>query len=187
MADPYLFPVRKTIQSAEECALTSARILPCLWAMRPIRPLILSLVFLLPMAVRAQREKLPPDDLDFVERTWPNAKKTFTGMRYVVEKPGHGPVVNPGDKVSVLYVGRLLNGKVFDKSLDPSRPFTFRTDRFAVIPGWDEALERMNLGEKLLIILPGDLGYGVRGSPPIIGPDQTLVFEIELLKIERGD
>ena len=168
-------------------ALTSARILPSLFSMRLFRPWFLSLALLLPLAARAQEEKLSPDDLDVVHRLWPNAKETFTGLRYVVERPGHGPPVNPGDLVSVLYVGRLLNGKEFDRDLDPNKPFVFRTDRYAVIPGWDQALELMSVGEKMLVILPSDLGYGVRGSPPTIPSGATLVFEIQLLKIHRGD
>jgi FKBP-type peptidyl-prolyl cis-trans isomerase len=135
--------------------------------------------------LRAQSEKLPLNDLIYVQHTWPKAKETFTGMRYIVERPGRGAPARSGDLVSVLYVGRLLHGAVFDKVTDPDHPFTFRVDRFEVIPGWDQALERMSVGEKMLIILPSDLGYGFRGSPPQIPPGATLVFTIQLLKIDR--
>ncbi len=68
--------------------------------------------------LRAQREKLPPADLEFVEKSWPGAKKTQTGIRYVVLQAGAGETPKPGDKVNVLYEGRLLDGKVFDSAKD---------------------------------------------------------------------
>ena len=136
-------------------------------------------------ALYAQREKLPPDDLEFVEKTWPQAKKTMTGIRYIVQREGEGPSPKPGDKVNVLYVGRLLNGNVFDKAEDPSQPFSFRVRREAVIEGWDQILQQMKKGEKRLVIIPPELAYGTRGQPPKIGRNQTLVFEIELLSFGK--
>ena len=136
-------------------------------------------------ALRAQREKLPPDDLAEVEKNWPAAKKTTTGIRYVIMKEGEGPLPVPGDKVNVLYVGRLLNGKVFDQATDPAQPFTFRIRRDMVIEGWDQVLQLMKRGEKRLVIVPPELGYGTRGQPPKIGRNATLVFEIELLSFGK--
>src|SRR5580704_5444137 len=98
--------------------------------MAPLR--IVALVCALvsaPVLLHAQREKLPPDDLDYVESKWPNAKKSNTGIRYVVEKAGNGPLLVPGDLVMVTYTGMLLDGKVFDKAQDRLHPFTFRVDR----------------------------------------------------------
>lgn len=135
--------------------------------------------------LQAQREKLPPDDLEYVEKTWPEAKKTTTGIRYVIMKPGEGETPKPGDKVNVLYVGRLLNGKVFDEATDPKQPFSFRVRREAVIEGWDQILQLMKRGEKRLVIVPPELAYGTRGQPPKIGRNQTLVFEIELLSFGK--
>ena len=136
-------------------------------------------------AVHAQREKLPPDDLEYVEKTWPDAKKTMTGIRYIILKEGEGDMPKPGDKVNVLYVGRLLDGKVFDQALDPAQPFTFRVRREAVIEGWDQILQLMKRGEKRLVIIPPELAYGTRGQPPKIGRNQTLVFEMELLSFGK--
>jgi FKBP-type peptidyl-prolyl cis-trans isomerase len=136
-------------------------------------------------ALRAQREKIPPDDLEFVEKTWPDAKKTMTGIRYVIMREGEGPTPKPGDKVNVLYVGRLLNGKVFDQNSDATQPFTFRIRRDMVIEGWDQILQLMKKGEKRLVIIPPELGYGTRGQPPKIGRNATLVFEIELLSFGK--
>ena len=134
-------------------------------------------------AVHAQREKLPPDDLEYVEKTWPEAKKTSTGIRYIVMKEGQGDVAKPGDKVDVLYVGRLLNGKEFDEVLDPKHPFSFRVRRGEVIEGWDQILQFMKKGEKRLVIIPPELAYGTRGEPPAIPRDATLVFEMEIIAI----
>ena len=135
-------------------------------------------------ALRAQREKLPPEDLEFVEKTWPEAKKTSTGIRYIVLQQGRDNMPKPGDKVGVLYVGRLLNGTVFDQAVDHEHPFTFRVNRQAVIDGWDQVLQLMKLGEKRLVIIPPELAYGTRGQPPKIPRNATLVFEIELIEIK---
>ncbi len=136
-------------------------------------------------ALHAQREKLPPDDLAFVEKTWPEAKKTQTGIRYIIMREGKGDMPKPGDKVNVLYVGRLLNGKVFDQATETDKPFTFRVRREAVIEGWDQVLQLMKQGEKRLVVIPPEMGYGTRGQPPKIGRNATLVFEIELLSFSK--
>jgi FKBP-type peptidyl-prolyl cis-trans isomerase len=133
-------------------------------------------------SVRAQREKLPPGDLDFVEKHWPEAKKTNTGIRYVVLREGEGDSPKAGHKVSVLYVGRLLNGQIFDQTEDREQPYRFRIRRHMVIEGWDQILQLMKPGEKRLVIIPPEFAYGTRGQPPGIPRNATLVFEIELLR-----
>jgi FKBP-type peptidyl-prolyl cis-trans isomerase len=135
--------------------------------------------------LHAQREKLPPDDLEYVEKTWPQAKKTNTGIRYIIEREGRGEVPKPGDKVDVIYVGKLLDGTVFDQALDPKQPFTFRVRRDMVIEGWDQIIQHMKLGEKRLVIVPPELAYGTRGQPPKIGRNATLVFEMELIRVSK--
>jgi len=136
-------------------------------------------------ALRAQREKLPPEDREFVEKTWPEAKKTNTGIRYIILKEGSGPVGQPGDKAKVLYTGRLLNGTIFDQKLDPKDPFPLRIGRGEVIQGWDQILKQMKAGEKRLVIVPPELAYGTRGQPPRIGRNATLVFEMEVIELSR--
>jgi FKBP-type peptidyl-prolyl cis-trans isomerase len=136
-------------------------------------------------ALHAQREKLPPDDLEYVEKTWPEAKKTMTGIRYIIMREGAGDMPKPGDKVNVLYVGKLLRGTVFDQATEPDKPFTFRIRRDMVIEGWDQILQLMKRGEKRLVIIPPELAYGTRGQPPKIGRNQTLLFEIELLSFGK--
>lgn len=138
-----------------------------------------------PCLLHAQREKLPPDDYDIVMKRWPQAKTSNTGIRYVVEKQGSGPLLQPGDLVMVNYTGQLLNGKVFDANNDRSHPFTFRVDRGVVITGWDQILQLMRPGDKWLIIIPPELGYGRRGAPPIIPSFATLVFEIEVVGVKK--
>lgn len=148
----------------------------------PIK-LLLALTSLLVAATvaNAQREKLPPDDLEFVEENWPEAKKTVTGIRYIVLREGEGDTPKPGDKCSVLYIGRLLHGKVFDQKQDRDEPFVFRVRRDEVIEGWDQLLQVMRKGEKRLAIIPPELAYGTRGRPPTIPRNSTLVFEMELI------
>ena len=136
-------------------------------------------------AIQAQREKLPPEDLELVEQKWPAAKKTNSGIRYVIQREGQGESPKPGDTVSVLYVGQLLNGKVFDQYQERDTPFTFRIAREQVIEGWDQVLQLMKRGEKRLVIIPPELAYGSRGQPPKIPRNSTLVFEIELLEFKR--
>ena len=153
--------------------------------MRHARLLALLLVLFAPLALRAQREKLPPEDLAFVEKTWPEAKKTNTGIRYIILQEGSGEMPKPGDKVAVLYVGRLLNGTVFDQATEKDKAFTFRVAREQVIQGWDQVLPLMKVGEKRLTVIPPELAYGTRGQPPKIGRNATLVFEVELLEIKR--
>lgn len=149
------------------------------------RRLALLLALAVAPSLEAQREKLPADDLEFVQKTWPEARKTQTGIRYLILREGSGETPKPGDKVNVLYVGRLLNGTVFDQATEPDKPFTFRVRREMVIEGWDQVLQLMRKGEKRLVIIPPEMGYGTRGQPPKIGRNATLVFEIELLSFGR--
>jgi len=138
-----------------------------------------------PVAMHAQREKFSLDDLDYIEKTWPHARKTNTGIRYVIERPGHGERPVPGQFVAVLYVGHLLHEeKPFDQAQDPHRPLAFRLGRGYVIQGWDQVLQLMQVGEKRLVIIPPELGYGARGQAPSIPPDSTLVFEVELIAVK---
>lgn len=136
-------------------------------------------------ALHAQREKLPPDDLDYVMKTWPQVKKTFTGIRYIIERPGLGQPPEAGDVVSVLYKGTLLTGAVFERNLDPKNPYVFRLGRGEVIPGWDQIFQMMKPGSTWMVIVPPELAYGSRGRAPRVPPDSTLVFEIQLLKVLR--
>jgi FKBP-type peptidyl-prolyl cis-trans isomerase len=140
-----------------------------------------------PCLLRAQREKLPPDDYDFVMKTWPDAKESNTGIRYIVEKQGAGALLKPGDLAKVNYVGKLLNGKVFDQNQSKTQPFTFHVDRSEVIAGWDQILQLMRPGDKWLVIVPPELAYGRRGYAPLIPSYATLVFDIEIIGVTREE
>jgi FKBP-type peptidyl-prolyl cis-trans isomerase len=148
-----------------------------------VRILFLAFLICSPVAVHAQREKLPPEDLAIVRKNWPEAQRTSTGLRSQLISPGSGPRPAKGQLVSVLYSGRLLDGKVFDENWDREKPFTFRLGRNFVIDGWEEGLQMMQVGEKRLFIIPFELAYGTRGDPPKIPRRATLIFEVELLAI----
>lgn len=150
-----------------------------------LRLLFLTTLLLAPAALQAQREKLPPEDLAWVEKNFPNAKKSNTGIRYVEVQHGTGEPARRGDQVSVLYVGRLIGGETFDQNNDRDHPFKFRVGRNQVIQGWDQILQLMRAGDRWVVIIPPELAYGTRGSPPQIPRDATLVFMIELLAIDR--
>lgn len=138
--------------------------------------------------LHAQRERLPPEDLEIVEQRWPNAQKTSTGLRFIVLKEGDksGGTPEPGMRAAVLYKGMLLDGTVFDQALDPAKPFRPRVGREELIAAWDQALVRMHKGEKWLLIVPYELGYGTRGNLPRIPKRATLVFEMELLDFGKN-
>ncbi len=87
--------------------------------------------------------------------------------------------------MAVIYAGRLLNGTVFDQNADRNHPFTFRVGRNMVIEGWDQILQQMKRGERRIVIIPAELAYGMRGSPPRIPANATLVFLIELIDFKH--
>lgn len=115
-----------------------------------------------------------------------NAKKegvsvTPTGLQFRSVKPGSGKAPGPTSVVTVHYTGKLINGKKFDSSVGGD-PISFPLNR--VIPGWTEGLQLMKEGETAELVIPQDLGYGARGAPGAIPPYQTLVFEVELIKVQ---
>lgn len=134
-------------------------------------------------ALAGARARFSWDDHKIIDKKWPDAVETSTGLRYFVIEEGKGVRPQPGDTVSVLYRGLLINGTPFDESTDPEKPFTFKQGRGEVIKGWDEAIAKMSVGAKFLIIVPAELAYGTRGRPPSIPRSAALVFEVEMLKI----
>ncbi len=107
---------------------------------------------------------------------------TESGLQYEVVEQGDGPSPTADDRVQVHYRGTLLDGTEFDSSYERGQPATFATTQ--VIPGWTEALQLMQVGDKWNLYIPPDLAYGERGSPPRIEPNSALIFEVELLDIE---
>jgi FKBP-type peptidyl-prolyl cis-trans isomerase len=132
----------------------------------------------------APRGEFSAEDRDIIEKRWPDAGQTASGMRYVILQDGTGPKARNRQRLSVLYKGSLLDGTVFSEKTDAKDPFKFTVGNGEVILGWEEAFLDMRAGEKRLLIIPFALGYGLRGREPDIPNRATLVFEVELLKIE---
>jgi len=119
-------------------------------------------------------------DEKLIEKKWPEAVKTESGLRYIVRREGTG-TESPkwGQKVTTHYQGMLLNGKMFDSSYMRGQPLVFQVGQ--VIEGWNEALMGMKKNEKRTLIIPPELGYGAAGAGGVIPPYAYLVFEVELL------
>lgn len=118
-----------------------------------------------------------------------NAKKegvtvTKSGLQFQVLKQGDGKSPTLEDQVKVQYAGMTIDGKEFDSSYKRGEPATFPVA--AVIPGWTEALQLMKVGGKYRVVTPPDLAYGEIGAGRVIGPNATLVFEVELLGVEKA-
>ena len=106
---------------------------------------------------------------------------TESGLQYRIIKSGKGKKAKETDQVTVHYHGKLIDGSVFDSSIERGEPATFPVN--GVIPGWVEALQLMSEGDKWELTIPSKLAYGDRGAGGIIGPGATLIFEVELIKI----
>lgn len=104
-----------------------------------------------------------------------------SGLQYEVLAEGDGATPTAQDQVEVHYTGKLIDGTVFDSSVDRGVPATFGVTQ--VIPGWVEALQLMKAGSKWRLYIPSALAYGPRGAGGLIGPNQTLIFDVELLKV----
>ncbi len=119
-----------------------------------------------------------------------NAKKkkvitTKSGLQYEILRKGTGEKPTLNDIVIVHYKGMFINGKIFDSSYKRGEPVKFKLSR--VIPGWQEGLQLMRVGAKYKFYIPSKLAYGERGAAGVIGPNKLLIFEVELLGIEKRD
>jgi FKBP-type peptidyl-prolyl cis-trans isomerase len=99
-------------------------------------------------------------------------------------KAGSGAEATAGQTVTVHYVGTLTDGTKFDSSRDRNEGFTFKLGAGMVIKGWDQGVAGMKIGQLRKLTIPADLAYGARGYPPVIPPNSTLVFEVELLGVK---
>lgn len=106
---------------------------------------------------------------------------TPSGLQYEVLEEGTGKQPSAGDNVTAHYTGKLIDGTVFDSSVDRGAPATFGVTQ--VIPGWVEALQMMKEGAKWRLFIPSNLAYGPNGAGNIIGPNSTLIFDVELIKV----
>lgn len=110
--------------------------------------------------------------------------KTADGLQYWDIKVGTGDVAKEGSHVRVHYTGWLTTGKKFDSSVDAGKPFDFTLGNGEVIKGWDEGVAGMRVGGKRQLRILPELGYGANGYPPVIPPNATLIFDVQLLGVE---
>ena len=110
--------------------------------------------------------------------------KTESGLRYQIIQKGGGVKPTAGQTVSVHYKGQLPDGTVFDSSYKRNAPIDFPIGQGQVIPGWDEGIMLLGVGDKARLVIPSDLGYGSRGAGGVIPPDATLIFDVELVGIK---
>lgn len=108
-------------------------------------------------------------------------KVTESGLQYEVLESGKGDSPKASDNVEVHYTGKLIDGIVFDSSVERGVPASFGVTQ--VIPGWVEALQLMHEGDKWRLYIPSDLAYGPNGAGGVIGPNMTLIFDVELLRV----
>ena len=109
---------------------------------------------------------------------------TASGLRYQIIQKGTGAKAEKGKTVSVHYKGALPDGTVFDSSFKRNQPIDFQLGVGQVIPGWDEGISLLNVGDKARLVIPSDLGYGSAGAGGVIPPNATLVFDVELVAIK---
>lgn len=111
-------------------------------------------------------------------------EETKSGLRYQIIQKGEGKAAEAGKMVSVHYKGQLADGTVFDSSYKRNSPLDFQVGVGQVIPGWDEGICLLNVGDKARLVIPSDLGYGAAGAGGVIPPDATLVFDVELMDVK---
>ena len=167
--DDYMAAVKAVLEGAEPA-------LPLEEAQTLINEYLQNLEAEATKAAKEAGEKFLADN-----KTREGVKVTASGLQYVVEKEGEGAQPTAEDEVTVHYTGRLLNGQVFDSSVQRGEPATFPLNR--VIPGWTEGVKLMKEGAKYTFFIPSDLAYGPQGIPNAIPPHSTLIFEVELIKV----
>ncbi len=111
-------------------------------------------------------------------------KVTESGLQYLILKEGNGVKPGPNDAVTVHYTGRLIDGTVFDSSVERGEPATFAVGQ--VIPGWVEGLQLMSEGAAWRLFIPSNLAYGPHGTGPI-QPNSTLIFDVQLIKVNKNE
>jgi FKBP-type peptidyl-prolyl cis-trans isomerase FklB len=134
-------------------------------------------------AERTEKNKLAGKKFLEENKNKPGVVTLPSGLQYSVIKEGTGELPKETDKVTTHYHGTLIDGTVFDSSVDRGQPASFPVN--GVIRGWIEALQLMKVGSKWKLYVPSDLAYGERGAGPKIGPGATLIFEVELISIDK--
>ncbi len=119
-----------------------------------------------------------------IEKLAAGFEKTASGLRYQIIQKGDGQKAEKGKTVSVHYKGALPDGTVFDSSFKRNQPIDFQLGVGQVIPGWDEGISLLHVGDKARLVIPSDLGYGSAGAGGVIPPNATLVFDVELVAVK---
>ena len=138
----------------------------------------------LTMQSLAEKNKTEGDNFLANNKNQPGVVTLSDGLQYKVMTAGKGEKPTANDIVTVDYAGRLINGTEFDSSYKRGQPMTFQLSD--VIPGWVEALQLMTVGSTWEIYIPASLAYGTQGAPPVIGPNQTLIFKVTLISIKKA-
>jgi FKBP-type peptidyl-prolyl cis-trans isomerase len=142
------------------------------------------------LRIEERNTRLKSDDMaqltSFLEDNYPDATPTESGLYYIRTKKGSGKKPVEGQTVSVHYTGKLLDGTQFDSSIGRGKPIEFPIGQGRVIKGWDQGIAMMRKGEKGVLIIPSELGYGSRGSGSI-PPFSSLVFDVELVDIKDAE
>lgn len=112
-------------------------------------------------------------------------QRTESGLGYVIHESGSGAEADPDTEVSVHYIGMLTNGNIFDESYSRGQPISFQLGQGNVIPGWDEGIDLLQVGDKATLFIPSELGYGQNGAGSDIPPNSELVFFVELTGVEE--
>jgi len=121
----------------------------------------------------------------------PTAQPTMTTIKDITELKtedvsiGDGEIVEAGDTVVIHYTGRLLDGTKFDSSLDRGQPFTTQIGVGRVIKGWDQGVLGMKVGGERMLYIPSEMAYGAQGAGGVIPPNADLIFEVELLQVQK--
>ena len=129
-----------------------------------------------------QNERLGRESLE-KNKDVEGVKVTASGLQYQVVKEGEGLQPGPNDVVTVHYTGKLIDGTVFDSSVERGEPASFPLDK--VIPGWTEGLQLMSEGSQYRLFIPSELAYGSKGAGDNILPNSTLIFDVELIKVVK--
>jgi FKBP-type peptidyl-prolyl cis-trans isomerase FklB len=134
-------------------------------------------------AEKMQKNKEAGEKFLAENKTKPGVVALPSGLQYLILKEGDGPKPTAADKVKTHYHGTLIDGTVFDSSVERGQPISFPVG--GVIKGWTEALQLMPVGSKWRLFIPAELAYGERQAGPKIGPNSALIFDVELLGIEK--
>lgn len=155
--------------------------------MRNVEKFIVFLLLLAAVAIPAcsQKEAKPTAEKAVESKAPAGATVTASGLSYTDIVKGAGAAPTSGKMVTVHYTGVLEDGTKFDSSVDRGQPFSFRIGAGEVIPGWDEGVISMKVGGKRKLIIPPQLGYGSAGAGGVIPPNATLIFDVELLDVEK--